>query len=219
MKNDENRNLPKRKSTRLKNFNYSNTGAYFVTICTKNRKRILSYIPHKSATDLQLHLDDTQNKENKTVGGDVLDAPHGVPGDTQNKENKTVGGDVLDAPQSIKLLPCGKIVDKFIKQLNDFYDDINVDQYVIMPNHIHIMLFVLDNGASRTSLPTARQHSAVSQFVSTLKRFCNREYGENIFQTSFHDHIIRDREDYETRRKYIHENPARWEYDELYVEG
>ena len=169
--------LPQRKPTRLKNFDYSSAGAYFVTICTENRCEILSRI---------------------------------------------VGGDVLDAPNNVELLPYGKIADKYIHQLNNFYNHLTVDRYVIMPNHIHILLFIheceaLENGASRTSPPT-RQHSAVSQFVSTFKRFCNKECGENIWQRHFYDHFIRNREDYEEHVRYIYENPLRWYYDELYSE-
>ncbi len=162
--------LPKRKPTRLKNFDYNSTGAYFITICTENRRKILS----------------------------------------------RVGVDVLDDPRSVELLPYGKTAEKYINQLSDFYDDIKVDRYVILPNHIHIMLFVLGNGSSGTSTPT-KQHSAVSRFVSTFKRFCNKEYGENIWQRYFNDHIIRNREDYEEHIRYICENPIRWKYDDLYV--
>lgn len=162
--------LPQRKSTRLKNFDYSFSGAYFITICTENRQQILSRI---------------------------------------------VGGDVPDAPKNVELSTYGKIAEKYIKQLNDFYDDVKVDRYVIMPNHIHIMLFVLQNGASRTSPPT-RQHATVSQFVSTFKRFCNKEYGGNIWQRYFYDHVIRNCEDYEEHIKYIYENPICWYYDELF---
>ncbi len=176
--NQENE-LPKRKPTRLKNFDYNTAGAYFLTICTENRRQILSHV---------------------------------------------VGGDVLDAPQ-IELLQNGEIAKKYIEQLNDFYDGIKIDRYVIMPNHVHILLFVLENGASRTSLngasrtsPPTRQHSVISRFVSTFKRFCNKEYGENIWQRHFNDHVIRDREDYERHVKYICENPMRWYYDELYTE-
>ncbi len=82
--------FPKRKPTRLKNYDYSTSGAYFITICTENRRKILS----------------------------------------------VVGGDVHDAPQCVQLLPYGTIAEKYIRQLNDFYEDIKVDQYVIMPNHI-----------------------------------------------------------------------------------
>jgi REP element-mobilizing transposase RayT len=128
--------------------------------------------------------------------------------------SQIVGGDVLDAPQNIELLPYGEIADKYINQLNDFYDNIEIVRYVIMPNHIHIMLIVLDDGSPRTSTPT-RQTSVVSHFVSTLKRFCNKEYGENIWQRHFNDHIIRNYEDYELHLRYIAKNPLFWDQDEL----
>ncbi len=188
---DQEKELPKRKPTRLKHFDYSTTGAYFITICTEGRQKVLSRI----------------------VGGDVPDAPKNV----ELLPHENVGGDVLDAPKSVELLPHGKIADKYINRMNEFYEHIAVDRYVIMPNHIHIMLFVLESGASRTSPPT-KQHSAVSQFVSTFKRFCNKEYGDNIWQRHFNDHIIRNREDYEEHVKYVYENPMRWYYDELYAE-
>ena len=107
----------------------------------------------------------------------------------------------------------------FEENLNDFYDDLSVESYVIMPNHIHIMLFdnPLENGTPRTSSPT-RQTTTVSHFVSTFKRFCNKECGKNIWQRAFHDHVIRNREDYEKHLKYIHENPMNWQLDELYTE-
>ena len=163
--------LPKRKRNRLKNHDYSTSGAYFVTVCTKDKKKILSQI---------------------------------------------VGGDVLDAPPHIKLSQYGQIADKRINELNDFYDDIGITNYVIMPNHIHFILVVLENGASRTSPPT--QHSILSQFVSTFKRYCNKEYGHNIWQRSFHDHVIRNKNDYEKISKYISENPLKWQYDCFYTE-
>ncbi|MBR2987901.1 MAG: hypothetical protein IKC63_07755, partial [Clostridia bacterium] len=71
---------------------------------------------------------------------------------------------------------------------------------------------------SWTPVPTniERANATCSQFVSTFKRFCNKEYGENIWQARFHDHIIRNRNDYDKHVKYIHENPVRWYFDELY---
>ena len=177
MKMDE---LKKRKTPRYQSFDYNSVGVYFITICTQNRRSILSLV---------------------------------------------VGTGVLDCPQ-IELTQYGEIADKYIKQLNDFYEHLSVEKYVIMPNHIHFLLWVkenknkTDNGQSRTPVPTniERANSACSQFVSTFKRFCNKEYGNNIWQKSFYDHIIRNREDYEAHVKYILENPIRWYYDELYVD-
>ena len=173
MKMNKEKELPKRKPTRLKNFDYSTPGAYFVTVCTDQRRQILSRI---------------------------------------------VGVDVLGDPQNVELLPHGMVADKYIKQMNGFYENITVDQYVIMPNHIHLVLFVREDGSPRTSTPT-RQTTTVSHFVSTFKRFCNKEYGGNIWQRGFYDHVIRERKDYEKIVKYIYENPIRWHYDELYTEG
>ena len=146
---------------------------------------------------------------------------------TQNKHcllSRIVGTGVLDCPE-IALTPYGKIADKYINQLNNFYQHISVDRYVIMPNHIHILLFVsphnnlnpIENGQSRTPVPTGA-NSVVSQFVSTFKRFCNKEYGKNLWQSRFYDHIIRNQKDYEEHANYIHKNPVRWYYDELYTE-
>ena len=173
MNMDREKGLPKRKPLRMKSYDYSTSGAYFLTICTENRRCMLSRI---------------------------------------------VGDDVLGVPNNAQLLPYGKIADKCINRLNEFYDNIIVDSYVIMPNHIHIMLFVAGTETSAASSST-RQTAAVSNFVSTFKRFCNKEYGENIWQRGFYDHIVRGREDYEEISKYIHENPARWYCDNLYKEG
>ena len=162
--------LHERKPTRLKNFDYNTTGAYFITICTAEKQKILS---------------------------------------------RVVGGDVLGAPKSVELLPFGVIADKYICQMNEFYDNIAVEQYVIMPNHIHIMLFVHGDGSPRTSTPT-KQTSAVSHFVSTFKRFCNKEFGYNIWQRGFYDHVIRCQADYDEISRYILENPLKWNSDSLF---
>ena len=132
--------------------------------------------------------------------------------------SRIVGTGVLDGPK-IELKEYGKIADKYINQLNDFYDDISVKSYVIMPNHIHILLFVKGNeqGPSGTPVPTV-QNTVVARFLSTLKRFCNKEYGMNIWQYRSNDHIVRNKQDYEEHLRYIYENPLRWYYDELYAE-
>ncbi len=56
-------------------------------------------------------------------------------------------------------------------------------------------------------------NSLIAKFVSTFKRFCNREYGDNIWQARSYDHIIRDGEDCNTRVGYIYGNPMLWQYN------
>ena len=65
----------------------------------------------------------------------------------------------------------------------------------------------------RTSVPT---NATVSQFISTFKRFCNREYGRNIWQARSNDHIIRGKDDYRKIWEYIDTNVLRWETDCFY---
>ena len=136
--------LPRRNSTRLKGFDYSSAGVYFITICTEHRRQILSRI---------------------------------------------VGVDVLGDPKNIELLPHGMVADKYIKQMSGFYENITVDKYVIMPNHIHFLLWLCEDGSPRTSTPT-KQTSAVSHFVSTFKswtRFSRKP--ADPYRDPYHDRI------------------------------
>ena len=147
--------LPKRKPTRLKGYDYSTPGMYFLTICVKDRKQLLG---------------------------------------------KIVGCGDFDAPKMI-LSEYGRILDK----------------YIIMPNHFHLILNITDykNGASETAAP---YNNETSKFVSLLKRYCDREYGENIWQSSCNDHIIRGEKDYQKIWEYIDTNVIRWEKDCFYNE-
>lgn len=60
--------------------------------------------------------------------------------------------------------------------------------------------------------------SLISKFISTFKRFCNKEIGYNIWQNRSYDHVIRDKRDYDEHIKYIYENPIKWRFDKLYSE-
>ncbi len=158
-----------RKPNRLKNYDYSKSGTYFITICVKDRKPILS---------------------------------------------KIVGTGVPDCPKTL-LLPYGKIAEKYINKLNVFYNNISIDKYVIMPDHIHFLISISD-GQSRTPVPTDSNiiidngNSIIAKFVSTFKRFCNKEYDNNIWQRSYYDHVIRNQEDYNEIFEYIDNNPKKY---------
>ena len=163
--------LPQRKPTRLKEYDYSSNGAYFITICIKDRKELLSKI--------------------------------------------TVGSGVLDRPQNI-LTNYGEIANRHLVNMSCFYDNIIIDKYIIMPNHIHLIVKILKTESSGTSGRPSPTNSLISKFVSTFKRFCNKEYCENIFQRSFHDHIIRNENDYLKIWEYIDTNDLKWESDCFY---
>ncbi len=82
------------------------------------------------------------------------------------------------------------------------YDDITVVKYVIMPDHIHLLLVL--NGAQGSALPT------VSKVVKALKVMVRKETGYSFFQSSFYDHIIRCQQDYDATWEYIDNNPLKY---------
>lgn len=161
-----------RKSPRLKNYNYSSEGTYFITICTKNSKPVLSSI--------------------RDIG--------------------TVGRDDLGAPNSdtyIQLSKIGEIVDKYINFIPQKYKNVSVDSYIIMPDHIHMLLSINNKEwRAESSRPTS-----ISQVIGIMKRLINKEVGNNIFQASFNDHIIRNEEDFVNHLYYIENNPVKWFYN------
>ncbi len=159
-----------RKQVRLAEYDYSNDGSYFITICSKEHRCIFSHI----------------------VGDGVLDVP------------------------LCRLTDYGKLAEKTLLEVTRHYENVTLDSYVIMPNHIHLLLTF--RGTSRTPSPTTcgRASASVPSFISTWKRFANKAAGADLFQRSYYDHIIRDEMDFVTRLRYIEENPLRWQKDELY---
>ena len=173
MQMDKEKELPKRKHPRLDNYDYSSAGAYFVTICTQNRRCVLSCI----------------------VGRGL------APAETT----------------AIEYTSLGEIAEKQLFLLADRYPHLTIDQYVIMPNHIHAILIL--NGETAGASPRPTLTDIICTYKSLTTRECKKNgFREKLFQISFYEHIIRGRDDYEEIVKYIYENPTRWYYDELYAE-
>jgi len=160
--------FPFRKPNRIGGYDYSQNGAYFITICTQDRKKILSKI---------------------SVGTPLPGCPH---------------------EPVVELLWHGEIADRVIRQMDAFYEHASVDKYIIMPDHIHMLITIQDPaGHPRTGIPTQRT-SKIALFVGTFKRFCNKEYSENIWQSRYYDHVIRNQHDYDEVWQYIENNPLKW---------
>ena len=86
-----------------------------------------------------------------------------------------------------------------------------------MPNHVHMILHSsasnVPEGPMWASAPTNNQISAA---VRSWKILVTKELGYSIWQRSYHDHIIRNEEDYNAILRYIQENPAKWCEDRYY---
>ena len=135
---------------------------------------------------------------------------------TKGKEctlGTVVGGGALDAPM-VQLSTIGGIVKRDIESTNRI-NGLTVDKYVIMPNHVHLILVVAPvDGTSKAPSPT---NALIPHAISTLKRFVHRDTGMQVFQRSYYDHVIRNEQDYKRIWQYIDTNPAKWTDDCYYA--
>ena len=114
------------------------------------------------------------------------------------KDGHEMLGDVVvgDAPlrvPHVRLSEYGIFIDAQIQKINDIYPYVLLDHYTIMPNHIHFLISIQDGmrgGASPTK-------ALIPQVVQSLKSMITRQFGFSMWQRSYHDHIIRTKEEYQ----------------------
>jgi len=177
-----NKKLPERQSIRLDDYDYSQPGGYFITICT------------------QFH---------KCLFGEIID-----------------GKMVLnDAGQIAR--------DEWLKSA-EIRDEIKLNEYVIMPNHIHGIVTITDKltetgerhsplrvagGAVSQSIGSlvAGYKSSVTAKMNKIRRRGEWRSPENnrIWQRNYWDHIIRNENEYSRIAQYIIDNPEKWDNDRL----
>lgn len=151
-----------RKPNRLKHYDYSLPGYYFLTICTKNMKMKFGKV-------------------------------------SQN---------------SVKLNEIGNIILNCILKINTIYNDVEVDEFVIMPNHIHLVLIIETYQQTED-----RSKMRVSKIIQQLKRSVTVEVKKQkqsespFWQRYFYDRVIRNERELYNIRKYIIENPIKWELE------
>ena len=189
--------LQKRKANRLQYYDYSSDGAYFVTVCTKNREKIFW-----DTVGEDIILPQGRDEIN-IVGEDII-----LPQSTNNAYD--VGEDII-LPQPL-LSQLGKIVERAIIAIPEHYQNVRLLDYVVMPNHIHMVLLFSDDIGRMISSPTKSLSTIVGQF----KRSASKAAGVPLWQRSFYDHVIRDEKDYLKIAEYIVTNPIKWADDCYY---
>lgn len=176
MKNNE---LPNRKHPRLKNYDYSLNGYYFVTLCCKNMQCFFGNITHNVGQRLS-------------------------PADRQYRDSL------------LSLSVYGQIAEEQLFALEERYDFVTIDKFVIMPNHIHAII-ILDGSAGASPRPTLSD--IICAYKSLTTQSCNiitKCIGRQIFQNSFYDRVITNEEGYLEVWRYIDENVRKWQNDEYY---
>lgn len=190
--------MKQRKPTRLKDYDYSKGGGYFVTICTKNRV----------------------NRFGRIVNGDMI------------------------------LNSSGKIASSMIAGITKVFNNILIDRFIVMPNHVHCSINIIEdlpvgnaserritqssqtfierltpNGAMSSEMrsvddtPNDRTKMLLSKVVQLYKSSVTKRVKKiekssySLWQSSFHDRIIRNEREYGNIQLYIVNNPLQWELD------
>ena len=106
----------------------------------------------------------------------------------------------------------GRMVEEELFCLDATYPNIRLDKYVIMPNHIHLILQICMPESGRPQVaPT------ISRVMKQFKGIVTKRIGFPLWQKSFHDHVIRSEADYLRVWDYMDSNPLKWREDCYYV--
>jgi putative transposase len=139
-------------------------------------------------------------------------------------------GDVKDGQKILNDL--GKIVEEEWLRTKDIRSNVELDYYVIMPNHFHGNIIIMDVETSRRDVSkenetgqrpvsTQLKPNSLGSIIGQFKSICTKRihklgYLQFQWQPRFYDHIIRNENDLRRIRNYIQNNPLKWELDEYY---
>jgi REP element-mobilizing transposase RayT len=219
--------LHERKPNRLKDYDYSRNGLYFITICVKDKHEMLGKIcvgaiinrPHDSP--INRPHDSPINRPHDSPINRPHDSPLNRPHDSPlNRPQGNPPQNPLSQSNlaQVCLSEYGSVVERAIQGISEHYPQAEVKKYVIMPNHVHLILLLKDNGSTSSDGRLIIAPTQVSTIVQQLKRSVSKDIGFSFWQRSFHDHIIRGKADYRRICQYIRENPSQWHKDCYYVE-
>ena len=152
-----------RQSIRLRGYDYSQSGAYFVTICTQNKKCFFGNIINE-----EMVLNDS-----------------------------------------------GRMIKMIWDELPINYPGINIDEFQIMPNHVHGII-IIDKGAAGLSLPDIVHRFkslTTARYIRGVKQKQWPPFPGKLWQRNYYEHIVRDENELNDIRKYIMDNPKKWDLD------
>ena len=110
----------------------------------------------------------------------------------------------------------GRIAEQDLREINLHYCGVRIDKMVIMPNHIHAIIVI---GCENEAGKYPSLNAVIGQFKSGVSRRIHEHLPDLIvWQRSYHDHVIRNRVDYEKIWNYIDGNPSKWMDDCYYTE-
>jgi len=169
--------IHRRRSIRMKDYDYSQAGAYFVTICTWNKKCIF--------------------------------------GEVENAE--------------IRMNECGQVVRNEWLHTENIRSNVELDAFIVMPNHVHGILIIVDDGRGVLQYASTKKHgfsspsqtlgSIIRGLKSSVTKIINQirnSHGVPVWQRNYYEHVVRNEPELNKIREYIINNPLNWKTDENY---
>jgi len=123
-------------------------------------------------------------------------------------------GQIIDGKMTLS--DTGRIVHDFWIQIPVHFPNVSVDMFVVMPNHVHAILMIEGRGGVTPPLrPTLGQIVAYYKHQTTAQiNQLDDNAGVPFWQRGYYERIIRNERDLQAIRKYILENPLKWELDQ-----
>ena len=222
--------MKNRKSNRLKGYDYSKNNLYFVTNCVKNNLCCLGrVISGGTGRDLSAHHPENHHSENHHPENHHPKSHHLENHHPENHHSENYhpenhhpeknGSNFQDSDLNyyVELNRYGLIVVEKIIWLMNQYPYVDIHNYIVMPNHFHLILEIDSVKCSAESLKI----KSLSSLIGALKTTSSKEIHLKDFDTfewhrSFHDHIIKDEKSYNNIFNYITNNPSNWRKDSFY---
>ncbi len=174
-----------RRSIRLRHYDYSQQGVYFLTFCTRDKEPLFGEIAYGR----------------------------------------------------IVLKKWGKIAENFWYEIPDHFENVLLDEFIVMPNHVHGILVILESAqgaivgaqhaaplqdtseSRRINVKPGSLGAIVRSYKSAVSRYINQQRqtpGAPVWQRNYYDHIIQNIDELHATRLYIRNNPANWREDEYH---
>lgn len=180
--------MKKRKKNRLKGYDYSKDNLYFVTNCVKNNLCCLGKI-----------------------------IPVGTGRNLSVRDLSVEDMSVQDFSAKVELNQYGLIVEERINWLMNQYDYVDIHNYVVLPNHFHLILEIDSQKIKGLEIKVKSLSSLIGALKTTSSnQIHNAGFEDFAWHRSFYDSIIRSDRAYQNIFNYINENPQKWIDDEFF---
>lgn len=187
-----------RRSIRLKGYDYSQEGLYFITICVQHRLHLFGDIVGATLVVAQKPNPDSI-----------------IPDSSGDEPGRTRG---LGRPQGspLRLNAAGMMVENEWLKLPDRFPNVHLHDFQVMPNHFHSILEITEKTDKTVgNIVGAFQSIVTVEYIHGVKNNGWEPFPGKLWQRDYWEHIIRNQREYDFISEYIRNNPFTWDKDVL----